>query len=217
MRYAYALFDFDGTVADTKRGILHAADYALRHYGIEADEKSLMRFVGPTLWYSFETFFGFSPSDADEAVRLYREYYSERGIYEAELYEGTKETLSRLRDSGVICAIGSSKNEIFVHRALEHFGVADMFDAVIGSTPEGVHSSKYELIGLLAERLGIEDMSRCVYTGDSRSDYDGARERGMDFIAAVYDRDPSEFELCDVRWYARSMAQLGDIILGENI
>ena len=217
MRYPFALFDFDGTVADTKNGIVHAADYALRHYGIEADEKSLLRFVGPTLWYSFETFFGFSPEQADEAVKYYREYYSEKGIYEAELYPDTLSTLQRLRDEGVTCAIGSSKNEIFVIRALSHFGADGLFDAVIGSTPEGGHSSKYELIGMLSEELGVEDLSRCVYIGDSKSDWEGAAERGVDFIAAVYDRDVSEFSGCDVKWYARSMAELGQIILGENI
>ena len=216
MRYHYALFDFDGTVADTKEGILKAADYALRHYGITADRESLMRFVGPTLWYSFENFFGFSPEKAEEAVRYYREYYSEKGIYEASLYEYTASTLERLKGAGVKCAIGSSKNEIFVKRALSHFGIDDLFDAVIGSTPSGEHSSKYELIGLLAETLGIEDLSQGVYIGDSKSDYEGARQRGIDFIAAVYDRDPSEFDGCAVTGFARSMPHLGDIILGEE-
>ena len=216
MRYRYALFDFDGTVADTKEGILKAADHALRHYGIRADRESLLRFVGPTLWYSFENFFGFSREKADEAVGYYREYYSEKGIYEACLYEYTAATLERLKKNGVKCAIGSSKNEIFVKRALGHFGIDPLFDAVIGSTPSGEHSSKYELTGLLVEALGITDLSECVYIGDSRSDFEGARRRGIDFIAAVYDRDPSEFDGCDVEWYARSMPHLGDIILGVD-
>ena len=215
MTYRYALFDFDGTLADTKEGILSAAAYSLRFFGIDADRDTLMKFVGPTLWHSYETLFGFDRVKADEAVRYYREYYSEKGIYEACLYPGISEMLSQLTSAGVRLAVGSSKNEVFVTRALDHFGIREYFDIVIGSTPEGGHSSKDELIGMLMEGFGDADSSSYVYAGDSRSDMIGASKKNVDFIAALYDRDDSEFEGLVTRYEARSVEDMTRAVLGK--
>jgi len=216
VRYPYALFDFDGTIADTKEGIIAAADHALRTYGIEADRETLLRFVGPTLWDSFKNLFGFDQKKADEAVSRYREYYSVKGIYQASLYPGTKEMLETLRTEGVKMGIGSSKNEIYVLRALEHFGVRDYFDVIIGSTPEGGHSSKEELIGMLMESFGDASKEKYIYAGDSHTDLTGAAGRGVDFIAALYDRDESEFAGLSPTYAARSVEEMGRIILGGS-
>lgn len=216
MAYKYALFDFDGTVADTKEGILSAAAYSLTFFNMTASRETLMKFIGPTLWDSYRDLFGFDKEDQDEAVRRYREYYSEKGIYEASLYDGMKEMLEDLKNKGVKLGIGSSKNEIFVIRALEHFGIRDLFDVIIGSTPEGGHAGKYELIGMLMEHFGDECVSDYIYAGDSRSDWKGAHDHGMDFIAALYDRDPSEFSGCEGKRDAFSVKEMEDIILTKE-
>ena len=57
MKYKYIFFDFDGTVADTKEGIYDSAEYTLAQFGISTDKETLHKFVGPTLWHSFETLF----------------------------------------------------------------------------------------------------------------------------------------------------------------
>lgn len=215
MTCKYALFDFDGTVADTKEGILSAAAYSLTFFNMTADRETLMKFIGPTLWQSYENLFGFGKEDQDEAVRRYREYYSEKGLYEASLYDGMKDMLVSLKAHGIKLGIGSSKNEIFVVRALEHFGIKDLFDVIIGSTPEGGHAGKYELIGMLMEHFGDDDVSSYIYAGDSRSDWQGAYDRGMDFIAALYDRDPSEFEGCEGKTDAHSVKEMEEIILSK--
>ena len=214
MKYKYAFFDFDGTVADTKRGIMNSAKQALQQFGITTDEETLRSFVGPTLWHSFETLFGFDYEKQNEAVDFYREYYTEKGMYEAEIYPGMKELLANLKAKGIKLGIASAKNEICVIDSCKHYGVYDMFDVIAGSFENGDRSSKDELIAYLMEQMGLKDISECVFVGDSHTDFNGANALGMDFIAALYDRDSSEFEGLECEYYANTVQDIGNIILG---
>ena len=42
-------FDLDGTLTDSAPGIIHSVQYALKKYGIEAEENDLRSFIGPPL------------------------------------------------------------------------------------------------------------------------------------------------------------------------
>lgn len=215
MKYKYAFFDFDGTVADTKLGIMNCAEYALSHFGIKTDENTLRKFVGPTLWHSFETLFGFDIERQNEAVNIYRERYDQKGMFEAEIYPGMRELLTNLKSHGVKLGIASAKNEICVVKCCEYFGLCDFFDIIAGSFENGDRASKDELISYIIEQIGVKDISECVFIGDSHTDYEGANALGMDFIAALYDRDESEFDKMNCEYYARSVEDIGRIILDE--
>ena len=58
--YQYILFDLDGTLTDSKEGIVNCLKYAFEKLGdpIPADEK-LLRFIGPPLLASFQEFCGY--------------------------------------------------------------------------------------------------------------------------------------------------------------
>ena len=72
----HILFDLDGTLTDSFKGIVHSVQYALSRYGIvENDLHKLTPFIGPPLTYSFREFYHFSDAQADEAVRYYCEYF----------------------------------------------------------------------------------------------------------------------------------------------
>lgn len=209
MKYQYILFDFDGTVADTKQGIYDSASYTLSQFGITTDKETLRKFVGPTLWHSFETLFGFDRAEQERAVNIYREHYSEIGMFEAELYPNMLSTLKNLKSNGYKLGIASAKNESSVLKACKFLGIYDLFDLILGSFENGERSDKKSLIDALCVGLKVDDMSKCVYIGDSYTDYIGANEHNMDFIAALYDRDESEFDGYECSYKAY---EVGDII-----
>ena len=70
--------------------------------------------------------------------------------------------------------------------AMSHAFELDWIDEHVGDNPYGVDiviPGKYEGQGELdAEKLEPE---RCVFVGDARSDYEGAQENGVPFIARV--------------------------------
>ena len=74
--YNTILFDLDGTLTDPGVGITNSVAYALSKWGIEvSDRTTLYPFIGPPLLYSFQTYYGFSEEQSEQAVSYYREYF----------------------------------------------------------------------------------------------------------------------------------------------
>ncbi|MCQ2355099.1 MAG: HAD hydrolase-like protein, partial [Clostridia bacterium] len=136
--YTHILFDLDGTITDPGLGITNSVMYSLRTYGIEiTDRESLYPFIGPPLDESFMRYFGFRKEDCPEAIRRYREYFSDRGLFENEIYPGVSKMLSELKKAGKKIILATSKPEVFAERILEHFDLREYFDLVAGSTLDG--------------------------------------------------------------------------------
>ena len=181
------LFDLDGTLTDSGRGIMNAVKYALEKMNVDIPDESVLRkFVGPPLWESFERFIGLSKERADEAVRLYREYYSETGLLENDVYDGIPRVLEKLKAEGKQLAVATSKPEVFTERILAHFGLDKYFDSVTGSLLDGTRKNKDEVIACALERCGSPDVSKVIMVGDRMHDIDGAKKLGIGCIAVMF-------------------------------
>ena len=74
--YHYIFFDLDGTLTDSKEGILNSLRYAFDKLGEPVPpESTLIKFIGPPLQDSFAGFCGFSAERAAEAIAAFRERY----------------------------------------------------------------------------------------------------------------------------------------------
>ena len=80
----YALFwDLDGTLTRSAEGIVNSVRYALESFGIkEADDEKIRRFIGPPLAESFNVFYGLNEEQCNKAIEKYREFYTEKGIFQ---------------------------------------------------------------------------------------------------------------------------------------
>lgn len=186
LRYDNVLFDLDGTLTDPKAGITNSVKHALARFGIEEKNMAvLVRFIGPPLAESFESFYGLSPEDARKAIEYYREYYSVKGIFENEAYQGIPQLLATLKAEGRRLFVATSKPTVFAVRVLEHFGLGTYFSDVVGSELDGARTDKAEVIGHLLSTNNL-DASRSVMVGDRRHDIVGARKNNVDSIAVGY-------------------------------
>ena len=60
--YRYILFDLDGTLTDSKEGILNRLRYAFEKMGQPVPPvETLLKFIGPPLQDSYMRFCGFTP------------------------------------------------------------------------------------------------------------------------------------------------------------
>ncbi len=194
--YDIILFDLDGTLTDPGLGITNSVAYALRHYGIEVqDRKSLYSFIGPPLNDSFKRYYGFSDEKAMEAIGIYREYFRDKGLYENEVYAGIRELLEKIKASGRKTVLATSKPEEFSVRILEHFDLMKYFDVVAGASMDEKRNKKGDVIRYAMEK-GSFTSERAVMIGDREHDIIGAKENGLPSIGVLYGYG-SEDELRD--------------------
>ena len=179
-------FDLDGTLTDPGQGITNSVMYALEHFGIQVrDRRELYRFIGPPLTDAFRQYYGFSQTQAREALRLYRVYFADRGIFENELYPGVPRMLGALREAGLRLAVATSKPEEYAARILEHFQIDGFFELLAGNTLQEERPTKGEVIAYALKKLSLLP-EEAVMVGDRSHDVIGAAENGMAAVGVLY-------------------------------
>lgn len=187
----YILFDLDGTLTDPKEGITKSVQHALAHFGIAADDlDSLIPFIGPPLTDSFEMFYGFTHEQALEGVRVYREYFTQRGWRENQEYAGVREMLRALKTAGFSLSVATSKPEVFALRILDYFHLTDYFDVVGGADLDGTRIRKADVIRYTLGRAGVSQsgqaLEQVAMVGDREHDILGAKAVGIESVGVLY-------------------------------
>lgn len=184
--YKYILLDLDGTISDSREGIVKGVLNALNYFGIEVkDESSLLKFIGPPLSDSFKDYYNLSDEDTETAIKKYREYYSEKGLFENKLYDGMADFLIKAKESGKKIILATSKPETFSKKILEYFKVNEYFDFVAGSTLDGSRSKKEDVIKYAMEKMKIP-AEEAIMIGDRCYDIEGAKKNNLDSIGVLY-------------------------------
>lgn len=179
------VFDMDGTLADTAPGILNSHRYAHKKMGAAIPDPQVLRdVIGGPLLNTYIDRFGFSPEQARVAVTHYRNYYAQKGLLEAQLYPGMKQTLQTLRQRGFSLGVATLKAERFVKTMLEEMGVADCFRVIYGMDEADTRTKK-QLIEMCMEAVGAT-AQETVMVGDSEHDQTGAQQAGVAFAGVSY-------------------------------
>lgn len=175
------IFDVDGTIFDTGDGIRDCARDALAKLGVaDFPEEKLNLFIGPSLFYSFNTIVGLNEDAAMRGVELYRARYKTVGIDMSRPYSGIAELLDKLIREGFILTIASSKPVTMVEYLLNKYDLRKYFKVVVAADFGTVSSDKSEFIAKAS--LGEKN----VMVGDTHFDIDGAHKAGIKAIAAAY-------------------------------
>lgn len=184
MGFSTVLLDLDGTITNPYMGITNGVMYAYKKLGMDVPERSTLRsFIGPPLIVEF-TRRGLPEEKAREAVRLYREYYGQTGLFENELIPGTVEFLKELKTRRKRVCLATSKPEEFSVRILEKFGIDKYFDFIGAAKLDGSRDSKLAVIKYVLESTGASP-EECVMVGDRMHDIVGAHDAGMKCIAVL--------------------------------
>lgn len=185
--YDVVLFDLDGTLTDSKVGITKSVQYALSKFNIREDNlDNLESFIGPPLSESFQKHYGFEPSQAQDAVDFYREYFSTSGMYENVVYPGIPDLLADLKSKRKELIVATSKPTVFANQILNTFNLYQYFTTVVGSHLDGTRTSKTEIIAHALSTLGKPKENSSVMVGDREHDIIGAQGNAIDSIAVTY-------------------------------
>ena len=213
------IFDYDGTLVETKLGIIRCAQYALEKMGIPVpDAEALNSFVGPPLFQQFHDFAGLEGLQLDLAVKYYRERYTEKGMYETKVFPGIPQLLSKLKQAGKTVAVATSKATFYAEKMLKNDSMLQYFDQVVGCEMDGSRAAKTELLDEVFRRLHMRqaDKARAVMIGDRMYDIDGAKAKGLCSIGVLWGSAvPGELEAHGADWVVDNVPALEKRLLED--
>jgi phosphoglycolate phosphatase len=213
--YKLALFDLDGTLMDSKVGILNSMSYALDYFGVKADPDAITRFIGPPIRDSFKVLYGFDSDKTEMAVAKYREYFEKQGMFEAEVYPEIVDLLKNLENHGIKMAVATSKVGKYAEQILRHFNISRYFDTIVGSEMDGTRSCKAEIISCVLDGPNIGRSAKAVMIGDREHDIIGAKAHKIDSIGVLWGYGGrAELEAAGATVIAHSPSELSHIISG---
>jgi 2-phosphoglycolate phosphatase len=185
-RVQAALFDLDGTFADTAADLAAAMNRLREQQGLEPLPVERMRpFASAGARGMIAASFGLKPGQGEyEALRdAFLELYEERTCVDTRLFPGVADLLDELDGRRIAWGIVTNKALRFTDRILAALQVNPA--CVVGgdSTP---HLKPHPAPLLLAaERLKLEPR-QCLYAGDDLRDIQAARAAGMRPIAVSW-------------------------------
>jgi phosphoglycolate phosphatase len=185
MRHVF--FDLDGTLTDSREGIVRCLRHALAAVGRRVPEDAVLeRTIGLPLREVLAELSGDTGNGLTElALRAYRERYRTVGMFENRLYPGVVECLAALQVHGRCLSVVTAKVGIFAEQILEHFGIRPFFSAVYGPDLSGESARKAPLIRRALSGEGL-DPGQVVMVGDRAEDIEGARSNGLRGIAVLW-------------------------------
>ena len=217
--FKYIFFDLDGTLTDSKEGILNCLKHSITKLGDEIPcEKKLLKFIGPPLLDSYMNFCGYSEQKARQAIEFYRQRYEPIGKFENTPVAGGVELCKRLKEKGYILALASSKPEHMCKDICDEYGFTPYLDTISGSHP-GDDETKADVIRKAMSRLGLgeSDRENILMVGDRKFDVLGAKACGIACIGVEFFgyAEPGELMNAGAIAVVNSCSALEDYILSH--
>ena len=170
------IFDFDGTLGDTRGNIVTTMRMTLKKLGYpEASEDAIAATIGVPLEAGFDQLLpGLSPTEAATCAATYRAIFEQnRKIMIPNLFPHVKETLVTLYEQGYVLTVASSRLSASLKGFLQDMGIAPYISYVLGADnvdkakpdPEPVLKTLREMGYSAADTLVVGDMPVDILMG----------------------------------------------------
>jgi beta-phosphoglucomutase len=181
------IFDWDGTLADTRKAIVISFQKALKEINLEVPTQYIERRIGIGASETFREILGAANRRIDEkVVKQLVERKSKVQIQlasEVALFDGAEELLAALRGK-VKVGLASMNNRSVIMHLLQNNDLADCFDTVL--TVEAVSLSKPDPEIFLKTAAQLKAIpAKCVVLEDSLFGVKAAKSAQMHCIAVT--------------------------------
>ena len=217
MKYRNILFDLDGTLTDSKPGIINSIRQAFLYFDINFDTMDLNKFIGPPLMNTLVNYIGMDLKKAEEVVEKYRDYYGKTGVFENSLYDGIQEMLVYLKGKGYTLVIATSKPLHFTNIVLEHFNILRYFSYISASDFSRTFDTKQRVIEDALKKCNITDLYSTVMIGDRKYDISAAKAVGIATIGVLYGYgDYDELSEAGADFIVENVQELNNLLRKED-
>jgi len=208
------IWDFDGTLADTRPIIEAGMDHTLEVLGLDPGlREPWLECVGLPVEEGIARTFGPLGIGVEPVVKAYRSFKHTEHDHLLKGFAGIQELLDELRALGLPMAIASSKRGEPLRRQLKALGWEGYFSPMV--TPDEVQAGKPDpeslRLCLAAHGLGPGE---AVMVGDTPYDLDMAQRAGVPSVAVGHGfSSEAAMAAYAPRAYAPDTAALRDILL----
>lgn len=180
------IFDFDGTLGDTRRNIVTTMQMTIAELGLpKREEAECASTIGLPLGGCFETLFpGLPTEQVQRCTETYRRLFNENlQSIRPQTFPCVVETLSALKEQGFTLTIASSRSHASLVELTRDLGIADSISYLIGAddvenakpNPEPVMNTLSAMKFEACETIVVGDMAVDVLMGVNA----GARTCGV--------------------------------------
>ena len=185
-KYRLVIWDIDGTLLDTHKGVSTALRYALKQFNISKTEAEIMAMVHtPKIKEAFIEIAGMDESVAEQATDIFRTRYKEADLFKASVYEGILDVLETIKARGIPQAIATNKRQDYATEICYHFGLDRYCHPIVGGDRYN-QRTKADLIQDCLNELSLVPSPEIVFIGDMPADREAAQTVGIDFIGVNY-------------------------------
>ena len=186
------VFDFDGTLGDTRANIVTTMWETIRTVGLPpVGEEEIAATIGLPLEDGFRQMFpGLSDADTLRCAALYREIFERtRKTLVPSLFPYVKETLAALKAMGYILTVASSRRSASLKEFLQEMAIAEYISYVLGADSVEKAKPDPEPVLKTLRELGFTP-GECLVVGDMPVDVLMGKAAGAATCAVTYGNAP---------------------------
>lgn len=209
-----AIFDLDGTLADTLCDLADAVNFGLTQLGYPTHTyESFKIFVGNGVRLLCERALpDDKKDDTDRLLKIFTERYNSHFLDKTCLYDGIKETLTALADKGVTLAVATNKPQEFAVQIINKLLPELEFVKILGGCSEREKKPDPAIIHEILDELPIG--TKAFMIGDSNVDILTAINAGICSVGCVWGfRDEKELTESGADFIAYSPADIISFVL----
>lgn len=181
------IFDFDGTMGDSRRLIVKTMMDTFDHLRIvKPSVEECVKTIGLPLTDCFAVSACLDEKKSEECAAVYREIFQVNNKPGAvKPFEGVIDTLNRLYDEGKTMAVASSRQHESLDILVEDFDITNLFSMIVGGDDVTQAKPNAEPVNLILSKLGFKPWQALV-VGDAPVDVLMGRNAGTRTCAVTY-------------------------------
>ncbi len=189
------LFDFDGTLADTARGIVETLRESFVQLGLPVPaEEEMVATIGRPLWKAFQTLGNMTEEEAHQAVEVYAGLFMKYEIPNIRMFPGVAEMLEQLAQYGTRMAIVTSRDRHSLDLILQNNGIDRYFETVVTVDDHLTPKPAPDMVLALLERMDIR-ADETLVVGDTTFDIEMGNRAGCRTCAVTWGNHSRELLL----------------------
>ncbi|MBN2484230.1 MAG: HAD-IA family hydrolase [Candidatus Omnitrophica bacterium] len=179
------IFDFDGTLVDSREDIVRSVNHTLRTLGRpEKSREEIVSYIGTGARDLIrQVLENGDDEEIDRGLRIFSEYFRAHSYDHTRLYPGVQETLEHFRNKTLL--IVTNRRREMAEGTLQAMGIAHYFRDIVGGDDEHCLKPSGCPVNRALEKSPYPH-ARCLMVGDMNLDVSSGKGAGILTCAVTY-------------------------------